>query len=153
VDQTSLAAFGDELEKISGFFDFWRRLFGKKDEAEEKNKLRANYMFSPKAGPEKWDRFAKYVSDPRFLQQLGKHPEADEKLLRHATGMHELAKSPPINTVKSEKLPGKSYEIRSLPNGELGCTCPDWRFKGTTSSGYACKHIRAHRTGQIRPGE
>ena len=142
----TLRAFGDELSKIAGS-DPW---ISRGDRGSEKPRLRVAYHFSPKAGNERWDRFLKNVSDPSYLKQLAQHPEADDELLQHAKSLHDLSKSPTVGKVYSSRLPGRSYEIRELQNGNYGCTCPDWRFVGTLQPGYECKHIKAHKAGKVK---
>jgi hypothetical protein len=142
------AAFRDELTKIAGFASTLVALLGEK-KPTEREQQRVEHFFSPKAGGDKWDRFVRWTHSPGFVKQLKTHPESDEKLLLHALSMHQLQRGRPVGKVKSSTTPGKSYEIRKLPNG-LGCTCPDWRFKGSVNPGYRCKHIRAHEKGKAK---
>jgi hypothetical protein len=139
-------AFTDELEKIAGFKDLWERFVDIFRSGDAKLKRKVNYHFSPKAGKDKWRKFAKNVRDPQFVQRVADHPESDPTLALHAKSMHELSRGAPVNTIKSSRLPGRSYEIRRTSTGRLACTCPDWRFKGTVT-GNDCKHIKAHQLG------
>jgi len=158
VDQVTLTAFQDELAKTAGLGDLWDkvlnlfplgRLAKKKKDPKTKADLLAEYHFSPKAGDDRWDKFAKNVRDPKYLASLTKHPMADEKLVQHAKAMHDMARGATVGKVQSSRLPGRSYEIKEIPSG-LACTCPDWRFKGSVTPGYECKHIRAHTAGKAR---
>jgi hypothetical protein len=145
----SFRAFGDELVKIAGLGDFWQRfldIFRSKDERVQRQ---VDYLFSPKAGNDKWKKFEQNVRDPSFVKQVANHPDADSKLVLHAQSMHELSHAPTINKIKSSRLPGRTYEIKQLSTG-LGCTCPDWRFKGSIAPGYECKHIKAHGVGRVQ---
>lgn len=100
--------------------------------------------------PKKWDRFVTKASSPEFIRQLEKSKDTDDKLVLHAVQMGALQKAPKVSTVKSDKGSGKTYEIRKLPGGALGCTCNDWRYKGSVTPGYTCKHIRAFRGGMAK---
>lgn len=137
----TILAFGDELRKIAGIFPWGR---------EEKVKTRVNYHFSPKAGSDRWDKFLKNVSDPQFLKQFVRHPDADDDLVQHARSLHNLSKAKTVGKVYSSRLPGRSYEVRELQDGNYGCTCPDWRYVGTLQPGYECKHIRALKAGRVK---
>jgi hypothetical protein len=141
-------AFADELVKIAGFGDLWQKLVSLL-RPEDRAQKKVEYHFSPTVGDEKWGKFIRNVRDLRFVDQLAKHPDADNKLVMHAQSMHDLARAPTVNKIKSTHLPGRTYEIKKLPNNTLGCTCPDWRFKGSVNPGYECKHIKAHGGGRI----
>lgn len=146
----SLVAFADEMEKAAFLGKLWRGFLSliKSDDAEKaKTKNRVDYLFSEKAGPEKWDKFQQRIGSPEYLKQVIKHPQADPKLIRHATAMHDMTTGQTLQKVYSQRLPGRSYEIKKMTNG-LGCTCPDWRYKGSVTPGYECKHIKAFRAGK-----
>lgn len=133
-------AFFDELSKLA-----WP---SRVQNAKVQQKVDSH--FSATAGPGRWDQFLKNIRSQAYVDRLGKHPGADSELLQHAQAMHDLSRGNTVGKVYSARLPGKSYEIKGLPDGSLGCTCGDWRFRGSLSPGYACKHIRAHRAGQKR---
>lgn len=141
--EISLTAFGDELSKIAGLTSMLVN-------AGNRAKLRVAYHFSPKAGPDKWTKFVKNVADPSYLQMLASNPKADPNLIQHAAALHDLSKGHTVGKVYSARLPGRSYEIKELPDGSLGCTCPDWRFVGTLRPGYKCKHILAYEAGSVK---
>jgi hypothetical protein len=151
VDDVTLAAFSDELEKIAGIKDWWRSfldLFKSKGQ-DDKTQRRVDYHFSSKAGPDKWNKFIRNAQDPKFVEQIAKHDQADPKLIQHAKSMHDLMKGTTTGKIKSSRLPGRTYEIHKIPGG-LGCTCPDWRYKGSVTPGYECKHIKAHKAGKVK---
>lgn len=145
-------AMADELEKTALFS--LREILGKLTDLfrseESKAQRRADYHFSPKAGPEKWDKFIKNVRSKDFVRLIQDNPLADEKLKAHAESLHALSRSKPVGKIESARLPGMKYEIRKLPGGDLGCTCPDWRFVGSLNPGYECKHIRAFKEGKTK---
>jgi hypothetical protein len=146
----SLHSFSDELAKIAGF----------KEELEQKrHKKRVAYHFSPRAGDDRWDKFLRNVQSQSFIDELSKHPKADDKLVQHAQSMHDLSGGETAGKIQSSRLPGRTYEIKRLdPQQELpgfqhkryGCTCNDWRFKSSVNPGRECKHIRAFRKGAVR---
>lgn len=134
-----LHAFFDELTKIAA---------EKPSDVSSRVWRNVEYQFSEKAGPEKWDKLVQRSSNPNFVDAISRHPNSDEKLIRHVLGMHALAKGQTLTKVRSMTSPGKSYEVRKTSLG-LACTCPDWRFRGSLSPGYECKHIRSSKTGLV----
>jgi hypothetical protein len=149
VDEVALTAFQDELVKIAGFRDLWQRFLDIFRTQDQKVQRKVDYQFSPKAGADKWKKLIKNVRDQKFVDTLAKHPDADETLIQHAQSMHDLSRGRPVGKILSSRLPGRSYEIRKIGGG-LGCTCPDWRFKGSINPGYECKHIKAHNQGKVK---
>ena len=131
------AAFGDELVKIAA----------SKPSARERQ--RVEQFFSSRAGKDKWDRMVRWAQSPGFVRGMNVHPDADEKLMLHALYMHQLQRGKPLGKVKSSTTTGKTYEIRKLPRG-VGCTCPDWRYRGSVNPGYQCKHIKAYKEGKAK---
>lgn len=150
LDETTIAAFDDELEKISGSLlgRLWSSFVGM-FRPESRDQKRVDYHFSPKAGPDKWDKFTRNARSEGFVSKLTDHPDADEKLIQHARSMHDLSRGKTLGKVYSSRLPGRSYEIRKVPGG-IACTCPDWRYKGSVNPGHKCKHIKAHLRGEVK---
>ena len=151
MDEVTLTAFGDELNKIAGVGNLWGKFTGVFRAHDAKIERRVDYHFSPKAGPDKWDKFTKNVEDPDFVSKVTEHPESDAKLVQHAKSLHDLSKGKTVGKIQSSRLPGRTYEVKSVPGG-MACTCPDWRFKGSVNMGYECKHIQAHKAGQVKAG-
>ena len=157
MNDVSLTAFGDELEKIAGIRDWWNKLtdvFRSPKQVQdrlqnEKAKRRVDYHFSPKAGDDKWDKLIRNARDPKFVTQFTDHPESTDKDTLHVQRMGQLSRGKTLAKIQSSRLPGRSYEIRAVPGG-FACTCPDWRFKGSTNQGYVCKHIQAYEAGKVR---
>jgi len=148
----SLVAFADELEKTAFLGKLWRgflSLIGSDEPEKAKTKNRVDHLFSPKAGPEKWDKFSQRIKSPEYLRQVTEHPSADPKLVQHATSMHDMTNGQTIGKIRSERLTGRSYEIKKMTDG-LGCTCPDWRYKGSVTPGYECKHVKAFKAGRVK---
>lgn len=98
--------------------------------------------------PAKWDQFiARAAKSPEFIRQLERSKKVPRKDVIHAVNMAGLQKGPTVGEVESESSSGDKYQIRKLPSGDLACTCGDWRYKGSVTPGYECKHIRAHKKG------
>lgn len=150
MDDVVLAAFQDELQKIAGLRDMWQGFLDVFRPAQDrKARARVEYHFSDKAGDDKWDKLVRNAQDKTFLKYFEKHPDSDSKDILHVKSMGDLGRGKTIGKVWSSRLPGRSYEIKKIPQG-LGCTCPDWRFKGSVNPGYECKHIKAHKRGKVK---
>ena len=131
----SFSSFSDELQKIAGLTDLWQRFMDVFRSDDEKVQRRVNYQFSPKAGPDKWEKLVRHSRDPSFVKGVTKHPDSDSQLVQHVQSMHELSRGAPVGKIQSATSPGKTYEIRTLSSGGLGCQCGDWRFKGSVTPG------------------
>lgn len=151
LDDPTIAAFDDELEKLG--FDFlgklWKSFISLFRPPEDLDQRRVDHHFSPKSGQHKWNKFTRNVRRKGFVDRLSEHPDADDKLIQHAKSMHDMSRGKTVAKIYSARLPGRSYEVRKIPSG-LACTCPDWRYKGSVSPGYRCKHIRAHLRGESK---
>ena len=96
--------------------------------------------------PTKWDSFHANVESPQFVKAIQRDKILPEKLKLHAYAMHHLTVGETVANVEGSS--GKPYDIRALPGGSLGCTCRDWKFRGSVDPGYKCKHLRAHEAGK-----
>jgi hypothetical protein len=137
----------DDLKKEAFFKELWEKakdLFGGE---KRRSKRRAEYHFSPKAGTEKWKGFPRNASSKEFVKRIQAHPDADPKLKMHVQSLHDLSKGKTVAKIQSSSGAGKKYEVRKLKGGGVGCTCSDWRYKGSVTPGYECKHIRAAKAG------
>ena len=150
MDPLCLSAFEDEMTKIAGFRELWRRFADFLRPQDERIKRRVGYFFSPKVGRERWDYMPRYAREQEFVDAVMMNPLADDKLKMHVQSLHDLSHAKPVGRITSSTEPGKAYEIRKLPDGSLGCLCDDWRYKGSVTSGYECKHIQAYRAGMSR---
>lgn len=134
----TFSAFSSELVKIAVVA------------RERKVDRKVEYLFSPKSGPERWNKFIKHIRSPEYAEKVVDRASSDPKLVRHAQSMHGLSRGKVLGKIKSTRLPGRTYEVKKMKDGRLGCTCPDWRFKGSTDPGHDCKHIKAFRAGKTR---
>ena len=91
---------------------------------------------------EKWDSFADKTKDESFVRAVKNDPRSDSKLKMHTERMHEMHKAKPVAQIRGSK--GKTYTVTKIGNGDFACTCNDWRYKGSVTPGYKCKHIREY---------
>jgi hypothetical protein len=150
MDSVSLKAFEDEMSKIAGFGSLWRKITELFRPSEDRTTRKVDYFFSPKAGDDKWEKLPGNARSQRFVNAIAESPLADEKLKMHVQGMHDLAHGKPVAKIRSASSPGKTYEVRKTSDGALACQCNDWRFKGSVTPGYECKHIQAYRAGKSK---
>jgi hypothetical protein len=150
MDSVSLTAFEDEMAKIAGLRELWRRITEFFRPREDRIQRRVDYFFSPKAGKDKWTKLPSQASDPKFVAAFTSNPLADPKLKMHVDSLFALSKGKPVAKIKSTSSPGKTYEIRKLSDGSLGCQCNDWKYRGTVTSGYECRHIHEYLSSEPR---
>lgn len=86
-----------------------------------------------------WDSFADKTKDTSFVKAVKNDPRSNEKLKMHADSLNKLHNGKVVGSVEGTK--SKSYSIINLGDGRYGCTCNDWRYKGSVNPGYKCKHI------------
>jgi uncharacterized protein YycO len=95
-----------------------------------------------------WDKFTRALKSPAFEQSAAAHPGADEKLKRYVAAMGDLKQAPKWATLAkapSQSNSKKSYALKQLPDGRVGCTCADWRYRQSVSGG-DCKHVTMFKT-------
>lgn len=114
----------------------------------ERSGRRVNFLLSEKKDPGRWSSLPRNASSEGFVKALADDPRADTKLKDHVKSLHDLSKSPTVAKIGSSSKPGRSYEVKKLPGGRMGCTCNDWRFKGTVNPSHKCKHIKAFEAGE-----
>jgi hypothetical protein len=123
--------------------------FYKEAGAQSREKAKAERRVQQFQSSEKkdWDTFTANTARKSFVQQLGKDPMTDPKLLQFADNMNRLKTGTRVGTIPGEA--GKSYEITKLRGSErLGCTCNDWRYKRSVAQPgeeQDCKHIKQYR--------
>lgn len=90
----------------------------------------------------KWLSFNRSLKNPVFQQSAAAHPDADAKLKKYVENYGALVQSKEIvGRVKSTTTPSKTYTLKKLPGGRVGCTCKDWQFIHSIN-GTDCKHIK-----------
>lgn len=129
---------------FGGFVDYVSDLF-----RPEARRARAQVQEHHKSkDPQKWNDFVENAArSPAFLSAIEKSKKIPEKDVLHAQSMAGLAHGKVVGEIDSSMRSGDKYQIKELPGGQLGCTCGDWRYKGSVNPGYECKHIKAHKKG------
>lgn len=150
MDPVSLAAFGNEMTKIAGFKEFIQRILDFFRSPDDLAGRKADRFLSPEAGKEKWDYIPRHVGERGFVNRIITDPKVDNKTKLHVKSLYYLSRAKPVGKVPSSKGFGKTYEIRELPGGRLGCQCNDWKFVGSVTPGYECRHIREFKAGKSR---
>jgi hypothetical protein len=122
----SFSSFSDELVKIAL----------KITKPETKAEI---HFLSPEKD---WNAFERNLKSKRFSTAVSSSPEADEKLKKYVKNYGGFVQS--SNTVAKikSKDSGKTYTIKQLANGRLGCSCGDWQYSRSPTKG-DCKHIKS----------
>ena len=98
-----------------------------------------------------WNKFVdRAAGSPKFVQALSRNKNVSAKDVLHAESMGALARAAVDGEVESAGSSGSKYQIKKLPGGSFGCTCKDWRYRGSIRPGYECKHIQAHKQGKMK---
>lgn len=141
-------AFTDEMEKIAGISSMWNKFLDlfRSDQTKDQNKVKAHLSADPSSG--KWDRFEQNAGSKGFINALERNPSVDPDLKAHAKGLFDLNNGRTVAKIKSSGGLGKVYEVKKLRGGNYGCTCGDWKYRGASNPGYACKHIKAFKKGR-----
>ena len=90
---------------------------------------------------DKWKNFGDKTKDKSFVQAVKNDPRSSKKLKMHAESLNSMHNSKTVATVKGKR---GSYQIKHMGTGVYGCTCNDWKYKGSVNPGYKCKHIREY---------
>ena len=86
-----------------------------------------------------WHAFEKNLKLKTFQQVVAGHPQADEKLKKYVDnyGGYLLSKKTTARVVGDS---GKTYVVKELPGGRMGCNCGNWQYRRSVDGG-DCKHI------------
>ena len=79
-------SFADELVKIAAV------------PRERKVERRVDYLFSAKAGPDRWNKFIKHIRSPDYAEKVVDRT-TDPKLVRHAQSMHGLSRGKTLGKI------------------------------------------------------
>lgn len=137
------------LIKEAVFRALWRSVQEMFRPEQKRERLRAEGFLSS-TDSARWEQLPTLVQNPEFVRQLAKADGSDKKLVQHAKSMYGLQHGTTVQNV--EGTSGKVYDVRRLPDGTLGCTCSDWRYRGSVNPGYECKHIQAYKQGKTKVG-
>ena len=86
-----------------------------------------------------WKTFEKNLKLKSFQQVVAGHPQADEKLKKYVDNFGGYLLSKRV-TAKVTGDSGKTYTVKELPGGRLGCNCGNWQYRRSVDGG-DCKHI------------
>lgn len=93
-----------------------------------------------------WKQFEKNLKLKSFQQVVAGHPQADAKLKTYVDNFGGYLLSKKV-TAKVVGDSGKTYTVKELPGGRLGCSCKNWQYRRSVDGG-DCKHI----TSIVEPG-
>ena len=124
------------LRRLGHFFT--KTFYGKKMKGYQKD-LDSLHEEESK---EKWDNFADKAKDKSFVQAVKNDPRSNEKLKTHVESLNKLHNGKQVASISGSK--GKSYQVIKMSDGNYGCSCNDWRYKGSVNPGYKCKHIKEY---------
>lgn len=88
-----------------------------------------------------WKSFERDLGSKKFRQAVLGAAEADPKLKKYVRVFGALKSSKDV-VAEIKGSSGKTYQVKDLHNGRLGCTCRDWQFIHSVKGG-DCKHIKA----------
>ena len=125
------------FERLSHFFS---KMFQSKEDKTHQKQIDSLFK---RESPTKWDGFKDSVKSKEFVSTLKKDPRSDPKLILHAEKMHALHNGQEVGKVPGSR--GKTYSIKKLSDGTLGCTCNDWRYVRSVTPGSNCKHINEYK--------
>jgi hypothetical protein len=130
------------LDRIGHFFT--KTFYGKNMKKHQKT---IDSLHSTE-GKESWDNFANKTKDSSFVEAVKKDPRSGEKLKMHVDRLNQMHSGKEVANISGSG--GKSYTVSVLPTGDYGCSCNDWRYKGSVNPGYACKHIKEYKMRKKR---
>ena len=139
-----------QMQKHSGIGDYIRS-FGDYLTTDGRKQIREAKRFLKSDDKDKWQELPEKIKNPAFVRQVEASWGTDKKLKTHVKSLSSLQKSRPIARVTGSK--GTQYTIKSLGGRSYGCTCNDWKYKGSVNPGYQCKHIRAYLQGKTKVSE
>lgn len=122
------------LERLGHFFT--KSFYGK----EMKKHQNTIDNLHSKESKKHWDEFSDKAKDKDFVKAVNNDPRSDDKLKMHVKRLNEMHEGKPTAQISGSR--GKTYSITKMPSGDFGCTCNDWRYKGSVNPGYKCKHIK-----------
>ena len=125
------------LSRLGHFFT--KAFYGKKMKDHQKS----IDSLHEEESKEKWDSFADKTKDSSFVRAVKNDPRSDNKLKMHADRLNKLHNGTELASIRGSK--GRAYSVIKLSDGTFGCTCNDWRYKGSVNPSYSCKHIKEYK--------
>ncbi len=98
-----------------------------------------------KAVKKDWTKFERNLRSPKFQAAVMEHPGSDDKLKRYTKALGEYKRSTDTLAKIPSRSGGRLHKVKNLPNGTLGCSCADWKYR-RSHAGEDCAHIREARS-------
>lgn len=95
-----------------------------------------------------WGSFEKNLASPAFRRAVLAAQESDPKLKKYVKTFGAYKGSKDVVAEITSASSGKSYVVKDLHNGRLGCNCKDWQFKHSIA-GSDCKHIKSVKQSKL----
>ncbi len=92
--------------------------------------------------PKNWKLFEKNLKLKGFQKAVLEHPESDEKLKNYVKNYGDYLRSKKIVGRVSSRTKFKTYTIKELQGGRLGCNCKDWQYAHSPQASGDCFHIK-----------
>ena len=92
------------------------------------------------SGGKDWQDFERNLPSKGFQKEILKHQLTDEKLREYTKNYGGYVSSRKVVAKVPSRTSDRSYEIRKLPGGRLGCGCKDWQYSHSWK-GTDCAHI------------
>ncbi len=95
-----------------------------------------------------WSAFEKNMRSPRFVAEVKRHVDSDDKLKVYAEQNSLYLRSKDTVAYIPSNSDAKLHRIKKLKSGRMGCSCRDWQYK-CSWKGTDCKHVKAVKKGGI----
>lgn len=105
-----------------------------------KAKVKAEKHFA--SSDPNWNEFEKNLKLKSFQQVVAGHPQADKKLKTYVENFGGYLLSKQVTAQVPSSTTKKTYTIKELPGGRLGCNCGNWQYRKSVDGG-DCKHIQS----------
>jgi hypothetical protein len=89
-----------------------------------------------------WKAFEKNLRNGKFREAVLKAEQSDPVLKRYVKNFGGYKASKDEVARITSKDSGKTYVVKDLHTGRLGCNCGDWQYKHSAHGG-DCKHIKS----------
>lgn len=87
-----------------------------------------------------WSMFENLLNSKGFQKEVVKHELSDDKLKKYVQNYGAYLTAKKVVGKVPSTTSSKSYDIKQLPDGRLGCGCKDWQYRHSWA-GTNCKHI------------
>jgi hypothetical protein len=97
-----------------------------------------------------WNQFEKDLKSKPFQKAMLLHDgtKADSKLVKYVKSYGGYLTSKDRIAGVPSRTSGKTYPLKKLPGGRLGCGCKDWQYVHSVK-GSDCDHIKAFKASGL----